>query len=108
MMEILNILFVERVLGFILAILLFFSAYKLLNVLRYSETALSMVFLHKKRIKSLFALLVLASFFTFLTGLCYVTGQSVLVVEVVLDINVFILFIFTYLLQKIMRGDESI
>jgi hypothetical protein len=107
-MEIWNILFIERLLGFILALLLFYSAYKLLKVLENRETALSMVFLHKKRIKFLFILLVISSFFTFLTGLFYVLSFDVLVVEVVLDLNVLVLFIFTYLLQKIMKGDESL
>lgn len=107
MMEILNILFIQRVVGLILALALLYSSYSLIRVLGDRETALSMVFLHKKRIKLLFGLLVLASFFTFLTGLAYVMGLDVLVVEIILDINVFLLFVFTYLLQKVMKGDES-
>ncbi len=107
-MEILNILFIQRVLGLILALALFYSSYGLIRVLRDRETALSMVFLHKKRIKLLFALLVVASFFTFLTGLAYVMSLDVMIVEIILDFNVFLLFVFTYLLQKVMKGDESI
>lgn len=106
-MEIMNPLFEERIIGFILAILLLYSAVKLIKVLKYKETALSMVFLHKKRIKSLFAIMVIASIFTFLTGLLYIMDINVLLVETALNINVFCLFVFTYLLQKLMKGDGS-
>ncbi|MCK9151851.1 hypothetical protein [Methanobacterium alcaliphilum] len=102
-----NVLFLQRVIGLILAGLLFYSAIKLINVLKTKETALSMIFLHKKRVKSLFALLVFASLFTFLTGLLYIMDINVLFVETALGINVFILFVFTYLLQKLMKGDEN-
>lgn len=106
-MEIITPLFEERIIGFILAILLLYSAIKLIKVLKNKETALSMIFLHKKRIKSLFLVLIIASFFTFLTGLLYMMEINVLLVEIALDINVFCLFIFTYFLQELMSGDES-
>ncbi len=98
---------IQRLIGVILGILLFYSAFKLLKVLQNKEVALSMVFLNQKRIINLFGLLVIAAFFTFLTGLDYVFLGNSISVEILLDLNALTLLIFTFLLQKLMRGDEN-
>jgi hypothetical protein len=98
---------VQRLIGVILGILLFYSAFKLLKVLQNKEVALSMVFLNQKRIINLFGLLVIAAFFTFLTGLDYVFLGNSISVEILLDLNALTLLIFTFLLQKLMKGDEN-
>jgi hypothetical protein len=100
-------LVIQRVLGFIVGVLLLYSAFRLLNVLKNKEIALSMVFLHKKRVINLFGLLVIAALFTFLTGFVFVFSGNSIIVEILLDLNAFALLIFTFSLQKIMRGDKS-
>ncbi len=97
-------LLIERILGFILALLLLYYVYNLFSVLKNKETALSMVFLHTEKISSIFGILVLSSMFTVITGVLYVQGSGLLLVEVSLNTNVFLLLIFTYYLQKIMKG----
>ncbi|PKL66435.1 MAG: hypothetical protein CVV28_10550 [Methanobacteriales archaeon HGW-Methanobacteriales-1] len=97
-------LLLERIVGFILALLLLYSVYNLFNVLKNKETALSMVFLHTERISTLFGILVLSSMFTVITGVLYAQGSVPLLVEVSLNINVLLLLIFTYFLQKLMKG----
>ncbi|MDP2835859.1 MAG: hypothetical protein Q8N97_02645 [Methanobacteriaceae archaeon] len=86
-----------------MALLLLYSLYNLFNVLKNKETALSMVFLHNKRISTLFGILVLSSMFTVITGVLYAQGSVPLLVEVSLNINVALLLIFTYFLQKLMK-----
>ena len=98
---------IQRLIGVILGILLFYSAFKLLKALQNKEVALSMVFLNQKRIINLFGLLVIAAFFTFLTGLDYVFLGNSISVEILLDLNALTLLIFTFLLQKLMSGDEN-
>jgi hypothetical protein len=98
---------IQRLIGVILGILLFYSAFKLLKVLQNKEVALSMVFLNQKRIINLFGLVVIAAFFTFLTGLDYVFLGNSISVEILLDLNALTLLIFTFLLQKLMSGDEN-
>jgi len=97
-------LFIERLLSFILAILLFYSAFKLLNTLKNKEIAISMVFLHKKRAINLFGLLVIAALFTFLTGIIFVIFGGGLLAEIILNLNALTLFIFTFLLERLMGG----
>jgi hypothetical protein len=97
-------LLLERIVGFILALLLLYSVYNLFNVLKNKETALSMVFLHNDRISTLFGILVLSSMFTVITGVLFAQGSVPLLVEVFLNINVLLLLIFTYFLQKLMKG----
>lgn len=96
-----------RVLGLILGVLLFYSAFRLINVLKNKEIALSMVFLHKKRIINLFRLPIIAGFFTFLTGFVFVFWGNGIITEISLNLNVLALLIFTFSLQKLMRGDEN-
>jgi len=98
---------IQRLIGVILGLLLFYSAFKLLRVLQNKEIALSMVFLNQKRIINLFGLLVIAAFFTFLTGLDYIFLGNSIIVEILLDLNALTLLIFTFLLQKLMRGDDN-
>ncbi len=100
-------LLLERILGFILALLLLYYVYNLFSVLKNKETALSMVFLHTDKISSLFGILVLSSIFTVITGVLYAQGSGPLWVEVSLNTNVFLLLIFTYYLQKIMKGNTG-
>jgi hypothetical protein len=100
----LTYLFIERILGLILGLLLFYSALKLLKALENKEIALSMVFLHKKRITNLFGLLVIYALLTFLTGLVFVFMGNSIIVEILLNLNALVLLIFTFLLQKLMRG----
>lgn len=102
-----SILIIERVLGLLLGVLLFYFAFRLINELKNKETALSMVFLHKKRIIKLFGLLVIAALFTFLAGLVFVFYGSNDITEILVDLNALILLIFTFSLQKLMRGDEN-
>jgi hypothetical protein len=102
-----SILIIQRVLGLILAILLFYSAIRLIKVLKNKEIALSMVFLHKQRITNLFGLLVIAALFTFLTGLVFVFLGNGIIPEILVNLNVLVLLIFTFSLQKLMRGDEN-
>ena len=99
-------LIIQRLIGVIIGILLFYSAFRLFKALQNKEIALSMVFLNNKRIINLFGLLVIAAFLTFLTGLDYVFFGNSISVEILLDLNAFTLLIFTFLLQKLMRGDE--
>lgn len=99
-------LFVQRLFGFTLGLLLFYATFKLLKSLKNKEIALSMVFLHEKRIIKLFGLIVISGFLTFITGFIYATiGNSVLI-ELLLDLNALIMLIFIFFLQKLMRGGE--
>lgn len=98
-------LFVQRLFGFIIGLLLFFTALKLINVLKNKEIAISMVFLNKERVINLFGLLVLSTLITFITGLIYVFMGNGIIVELLLDLNALFLLIFTFFLQKLMRGD---
>jgi hypothetical protein len=101
----LTYLFLQRLFGFIIGLLLFFAALKLLNALKNKEMAISMVFLHKERVINLFGLLVISTLITFITGLVYVFMGNSILVELLLDLNALILLIFTFFLQKLMRGD---
>lgn len=98
-------LLVQRLIGVVIGFFLFYSAYKLLNELRNKEIALSMVFLHQKRIINLFAVLIVASLFTMLTGIVFVFFGNSILVEILLDLNAFSLLVFTFYLQKTMKGD---
>jgi hypothetical protein len=97
-------LFVQRLFGFIVGLLLFYTALKLLNELKNKEIAISMVFLHKKRAINLFGLLVISGLISILTGLFFVFMGNNITVELLLDLNAIVLLIFTYSLQKIMKG----
>lgn len=103
-MAFMDYLFIERLLSFILILALFYSAYQLFKTLKNKEIALSMVFLHKKRVINLFGLLVVAALFIFLTGLSFVILGGGLIVEILLTLNALALFIFTFSLQKLMKG----
>lgn len=98
-------LIIERLIGVILGLLLFYSAFMLFNELKNKEIALSMVFLHQKRIINLFSVLIGAAFFTMLTGIVFVFFGNSIVVEILLDLNALFLLIFTFYLQRTMRGD---
>ncbi|NYB52887.1 MAG: hypothetical protein HVN35_10075 [Methanobacteriaceae archaeon] len=100
----LTFLFVQRGVGFTLGLLLFYTTLKLLNALKNKEIAMSMVFLHKKRVINLFGLLVMSTLITFITGLVYVFLGNSIIVELLLDLNALILLMFTFFLQKLMRG----
>ncbi len=100
-------LFIQRLIGAILGLALVYSAFMLIKVLKNKEFALSMVFLNKNRIINLFGLLVIATFSIFLTGLDYVFFGNSITVEILLDLNALILLIFTFSIQKLMKGDES-
>jgi hypothetical protein len=100
----LTYLFLQRLFGFIIGLLLFFAALKLLNALKNKEIAISMVFLHKRRVINLFGLVVISSILTFITGMVYVFMGNGINVEILLDSNAFVLLIFTFFLQKLMRG----
>lgn len=100
----LTYLFVQRLFGFIVGLLLFYTALKLLNELKNKEIAISMVFLHKKRVINLFGLLVISGLISILTGLFFVFAGNNITVELLLDLNAIVLLIFTYSLQKIMKG----
>ena len=100
-------LFIQRLIGAILGLALVYSAFMLIKVLKNKEFALSMVFLNKNRIINLFGLLVIATFSIFLTGLDDVFFGNSISVEILLDLNALILLIFTFSIQKLMKGDES-
>ncbi len=100
-------LIIQRLLGVLIGILLFISAFRLLKTLENKEIALSMVFLHKNKIIELCGLLVLAGSFIFLTGFVYVFFGNSIVVEILLDLNALILLIFTFSLQKLMMGGDG-
>lgn len=106
-MDYLSYIFVERLIGFLIGIMLVYSAYKLFKVLENKEIAISMVFLHKKRVINLFGLLVLASILIFISGLSFVILGNGILVEILLDLDGLILLIFTFLLQRLMSGDEG-
>ena len=97
-------LFIQRLFGAIIGIFLFISVYRLFKTLENKEIALSMVFLQKNRIINLFGVLVIAGLLTFLTGVFF--GNSI-IVEILLDLNALTLLIFTFLLQKLMKGDDN-
>ena len=100
-------LILQRLIGVIIGILLFISAFRLFKTLENKEIALSMVFLHKDQIINLFGLLILAGSFIFLTGLVYVFFGNSISVEILLDLNALTLLIFTFSLQKLMKGDDN-
>ena len=100
-------LIIQRLLGVLIGILLFISAFRLFKTLENKEIALSMVFLHKDQILNLFGLLVLAGLLIFLTGLVYVFFGNSISVEILLDLNALTLLIFTFSLQKLMKGDDG-
>jgi len=102
-----SILIIERILGFIFGVLLFYSALRLISGLKNKEIAVSMVFLQKKRITNLFGLVAIAAFFGLLSGSYYVLVANNVIVEIFLDLDALGLLIFTFSLQKLMRGDES-
>lgn len=105
-MEFMNYLFIIRLLGFIVGVLLFYFALRLLNTLKSKEIAISMVFLHKKRIIILFGLLIIASSLAFISGILFVMDVSPIIVESILDFFALTLLIFTVLLQKLMKGGK--
>jgi hypothetical protein len=100
-------LIIQRIIGLFLGILLFYSAFKLFNELKNKEIALSMVFLHQQMIIKLFGLLIVAAFFTMLTGIIFVFLGNSILVEILLDLNALVLLIFTFLLQRLMKGDGT-
>ncbi len=100
-------LFIQRFLGAVIGIILYFSAYWLFKELENKELAISMVFLHKTKIINLFRLLIIAGLFTFLTGVVFVFFGNSIIVEILLDLNALTLFIFTFSLQKLMKGDSN-
>lgn len=105
-MEFMNYLFIIRLLGFISGVLLFYFALRLLNTLKNKEIAISMVFLHKKRIIKLFGLLIIASSLAFIAGILFVMDVSPIIVESVLDLFALTLLVFTVLLQNLMKGEK--
>lgn len=102
----LTYLFIERLFGFLIGLLLFYSAYKLFNVLKNKEIAISMVFLHKKRVINLFGLLVISGLLSFITGLVFVFIGNSIFVELLLNLNAVVMLIFVTFLQKIMKGGK--
>ena len=100
-------LFIQRLIGAIIGIFLFISVYRLFKTLENKEIALSMVFLQKNRIINLFGVLIIAGLLTFLTGLIFVFFGNSIIVEILLDLNALTLLIFTFLLQKLMRGNDN-
>jgi hypothetical protein len=100
-------LFIQRLIGAIIGIFLFISVYRLFKTLENKEIALSMVFLQKNRIINLFGVLIIAGLLTFLTGLVFVFFGNSIIVEVLLDLNALTLLIFTFQLQKLMKGDDN-
>jgi len=99
-------LLVQRLLGFILGLLLFYAALKLLNELKNKEIAISMVFLHKNRMIIIFSLLFISGLLSFVTGLIYVFIGDGLYIERLLNLNAFVLLIFVVSLQRIMKGGK--
>jgi hypothetical protein len=100
-------LIVQRFIGVFIGILLFYCAFNLFNELKNKEIAISMVFLHEKRIINLFGVLIIASFFTMLTGIVFVFFGNSIIVEILLDLNALTLLVFTFLLQRLMKGDGT-
>lgn len=100
-------LIIQRLIGVLIGVMLFYSAYKLFNELKNKEIALSMVFLHQKRIINLFGVLIVAAFFTMITGIIFVFFGNSIIVEILLDLNALFLLIFTFYLQRTMRGNVS-
>jgi len=99
-------LLVERLLGFILGLILFYAALKLLNELKNKEIAISMVFLHKNRMIIIFSLLFISGLLSFVTGLIYVFIGNGIYVERLLNLNAVVLLIFVVSLQRIMKGGK--
>ena len=99
-------LFIQRLFGFFLGVFLVYSTLKLLNELKNKEIAISMVFLHKKRVINLFGLLVISGFITWITALFFVFIGNNIFVELLLNLNAVVLLIFVYFLQKIMKGGK--
>jgi len=98
-------LFIERMLGFILALILVYYAFALFKTLENKEIAISMVFLHKKQAINLFGLLVVAAVFIFLTGFYFIIASGGLIDDVLLDLDAFTLLLFTYLMNRLMKGE---
>lgn len=99
-------LLVGRLIGFILGLLLFYAALKLLNELKNKEIAISMVFLHKNRMIIIFSLLVISGLLSFVTGLIYVFIGNGIFIERLLNLNAVVLLIFVVSLQRIMKGGK--
>ena len=104
--SLLSNLFVGRLIGFILGLLLFYAALKLLNELKNKEIAISMVFLHKNRMIIIFSLLVISGLLSFVTGLIYVFIGNGIFIERLLNLNAVVLLIFVVSLQRIMKGGK--
>lgn len=104
--NLLSNLLVERLIGFILGLVLFYAALKLLNELKNKEIAISMVFLHKNRMIIIFSLLFISGLLSFVTGLIYVFIGNGIYVERLLNLNAVALLIFVVSLQRIMKGGE--
>jgi hypothetical protein len=99
-------LLVGRLIGFILGLLLFYAALKLLNELKNKEIAISMVFLHKNRMIIIFSLLFISGLLSFVTGLIYVFIGNGIYIERLLNLNAVVLLIFVVSLQRIMKGGK--
>ncbi len=99
-------LLVERLIGFILGLVLFYAALKLLNELKNKEIAISMVFLHKNRMIIIFSLLFISGLLSFVTGLIYVFIGNGIYIERLLNLNAVVLLIFVVSLQRIMKGGK--
>ena len=104
--SLLSNLFVGRLIGFIIGLLLFYAALKLLNELKNKEIAISMVFLHKNRMIIIFSLLVISGLLSFVTGLIYVFIGNGIFIERLLNLNAVVLLIFVVSLQRIMKGGK--
>ena len=104
--SLLSNLFVGRLIGFIIGLLLFYAALKLLKELKNKEIAISMVFLHKNRMIIIFSLLVISGLLSFVTGLIYVFIGNGIFIERLLNLNAVVLLIFVVSLQRIMKGGK--
>lgn len=96
-----------RLFGIIIGLLLFYYAFRLFRTLENKELAISMIFLHKKRAINLFGLLVVAAIFIFLTGIDFIVEGGGLDNDILLDLDALTLLVFTFLLNKLMKGNDK-
>ncbi|NLM01991.1 putative protein {ECO:0000313/EMBL:ADL58477,1} [Methanothermobacter wolfeii] len=93
----------NRIAGLVMGVLLIYACLRILDELREGEMAMSMIFLRSRSSVLVFVFFFfIASVFTVLVGLSFITGQKESVVESFLNLNAFFLLAGLMLLSSVM------
>ncbi|MDI6701551.1 hypothetical protein [Methanothermobacter wolfeii] len=92
----------NRIAGLVMGVLLIYACLHILDELREGEMAMSMIFLRSRSSVLVFVFFFIASVFTVLVGLSFITGQKESVVESFLNLNAFFLLAGLMLLSSVM------